>query len=93
MNRSQPCQFLDLTTNMCSIYEVRPVDCADFPHFHRRPATDYLYIHKQNIQYCPATMLLIEKLKEIIPSQLAADNRFNATNEISINPTEEKAGR
>lgn len=64
MNKSQPCQFLDLTTNMCSIYEVRPADCADFPHFHRRPSTDYLYIHKQNIEYCPATMLMVEKLKK-----------------------------
>ncbi|MEO6893653.1 MAG: YkgJ family cysteine cluster protein [Ginsengibacter sp.] len=69
MNRSQPCQFLDLKTNMCSIYEVRPADCADFPHFHRRPATDYFYIHKQNIEYCPATMLLVEKLKERVNSQ------------------------
>ncbi len=63
MNKSQPCQFLDLNTNMCPIYEVRPRDCADFPHFHNRPATDYLYIHKQNIEYCPATVLMIEKLK------------------------------
>lgn len=92
MNRSQPCQFLDLTTNMCSIYEVRPADCADFPHFHRRPATDYFYIHKQNIQYCPATMLLIENLKERMPSQFTADNRLGATNEISINSTEEGSG-
>jgi Fe-S-cluster containining protein len=93
MNRSQPCQFLDLTTNMCSIYEVRPADCADFPHFHRRPATDYFYIHKQNIQYCPATMLLIENLKERMPSQLTADNLLSATNEISINSTEDQPGR
>jgi hypothetical protein len=50
---------------MCSIYEVRPADCADFPHFHKRPATDYLYIHKQNIEYCPATMLLVEKMKAL----------------------------
>ncbi len=64
MNRSQPCQFLDLKTNMCSIYEVRPADCADFPHFKRRPAKDYFHIHKQNIEFCPATMLMIEKLKE-----------------------------
>src|SRR3982751_3239147 len=28
MNRKQPCQFLNLTNNMCSIYEVRPADCA-----------------------------------------------------------------
>lgn len=64
MNRSQPCQFLDLKTNMCSIYEVRPADCADFPHFHRRPAIDYFYIHSQNIEYCPATMFVVEKMKE-----------------------------
>lgn len=64
MNKSQPCQFLDLKTNMCSIYEVRPADCADFPHFHRRPASDYFYIHSQNIELCPATMVMVEKLKE-----------------------------
>lgn len=63
MNRSQPCQFLDLKTNMCTIYEVRPADCAEFPHFHKRPSTDYFYIHKQNIEFCPASMLMIEKLK------------------------------
>ena len=63
MNKSRPCQFLDLKTNMCTIYEVRPADCADFPHFLKRPQKDYLYIHKQNIEYCPATMLMVEKLK------------------------------
>lgn len=68
MNKSRPCQFLDLTTNMCTIYEVRPKDCADFPHFHRRPSTDYFYIHKQNIEHCPATMLLIEKLRTKLKS-------------------------
>ncbi|MEJ0103496.1 MAG: YkgJ family cysteine cluster protein [Bacteroidota bacterium] len=31
LNKSTPCQFLDLSTNMCSVYEVRPVDCAGFP--------------------------------------------------------------
>jgi Fe-S-cluster containining protein len=92
MNRSQPCQFLDLTTNMCSIYEVRPADCADFPHFHRRPSTDYFYIHKQNIEYCPATMLLVEKLKASIPAQYLAANRFSAVNEISVNSNEDEAG-
>src|SRR5512138_3325775 len=32
MNRNTPCQFLDLQTNMCTIYDVRPLDCAGFPH-------------------------------------------------------------
>ncbi len=63
MNRTQPCQFLDLKTNKCTIYEVRPADCADFPHFQKRPAKDYFYIHKQNIEFCPATMLMVEKMQ------------------------------
>lgn len=63
MNKSTPCQFLNLQTNMCSIYEVRPADCAGFPHLNKKPVPDYMYIHKQNIEYCPATMLFVEKLK------------------------------
>lgn len=62
MNRIQPCQFLDLKTNMCSIYEVRPRDCVGFPHLTRRKMTDYMVWHRQNIEYCPATFSLVEKL-------------------------------
>ncbi len=62
MNTSQPCQFLDRETNMCTIYEVRPADCAAFPHLTLTPFKYYMYIHKQNIEYCPATMLFIEKI-------------------------------
>lgn len=71
MNRSQPCQFLNLETNMCGIYEVRPADCAGFPHLSKAPLADYFYIHKQNIRYCPATYAFIEKLrqKKDVPSQ------------------------
>lgn len=68
VNLSQPCQFLDLKTNMCTIYEVRPADCADFPHFNKKPQKDYLYINKQNIEYCPASMLMVEKLKKALNS-------------------------
>ena len=66
MNTSQPCQFLDLSNNKCSIYEVRPADCAGFPHFTKTPFQDYFYIHKQNIEYCPATYALIEKMQELM---------------------------
>ena len=62
MNKSRPCQFLNLKTNMCTIYEVRPVDCAGFPHLVKKPLTEYMHVHKQNIEYCPATMLFVEKL-------------------------------
>lgn len=66
MNVSQPCQFLDLETNMCKVYEVRPTDCAGFPHLSKRPFHDYFYIHKQNIEYCPATYSMIKRLRDML---------------------------
>lgn len=66
VNRVQPCQFLDLETNKCSIYDIRPEDCATFPHFHRKPFADYNHIYEQNIEYCPATLKFITHLQENI---------------------------
>lgn len=62
INVSRPCQFLDLTDNKCSIYEVRPLDCSGFPHLKKRKMTEYLHVHQQNIDYCPATFKMVEKL-------------------------------
>ncbi|MEJ0103961.1 MAG: YkgJ family cysteine cluster protein [Bacteroidota bacterium] len=64
LNKSTPCQFLDLSTNMCSVYEVRPVDCAGFPHLSKRKFQDYIHVHQQNVEYCPATFKMVEKLME-----------------------------
>lgn len=64
--QKQPCVFLDLNTNKCNIYEVRPADCSGFPHLTKTPLKSYLYIHKQNIMYCPATYLFVEKMMERI---------------------------
>jgi len=64
--QKQPCVFLDLTTNKCTIYAVRPADCAGFPHLTKTPLKSYLYIHKQNIEYCPATYRFVEKIMERI---------------------------
>jgi Fe-S-cluster containining protein len=66
MNVKQPCQFLNLKTNMCSIYEVRPADCAEFPHLTKKKMIHYIHVHKQNVQHCPATFKMIEKLMEKI---------------------------
>ncbi|MGC4038217.1 MAG: YkgJ family cysteine cluster protein [Chitinophagaceae bacterium] len=62
MNKSTPCQFLDLKTNMCSIYAVRPGDCAGFPHLSKKRLKDYIHIHKQNVEYCPATYKMVNKM-------------------------------
>jgi Fe-S-cluster containining protein len=63
MNVKQPCQFLDLETNMCNIYAVRPRDCAGFPHHHKK-MVEYMHMYKQNIEYCPATYRLVEFMME-----------------------------
>jgi len=61
-NKKQPCQFLNLTDNKCSIYEIRPLDCSGFPHLQKKRMVDYIHVHKQNIEYCPATYKLVEKM-------------------------------
>ena len=61
MNKKQPCQFLNLKDNKCSIYEIRPADCAGFPHLPKK-LKGYVHVHKQNIEYCPATYRLVEKM-------------------------------
>lgn len=62
MNKQQPCQFLNLTDNKCSIYEVRPSDCAGFPHHTKKKVVDYMHVYKQNVEYCPATYKLVERM-------------------------------
>jgi uncharacterized protein len=64
-NKKQPCQFLNLKDNKCSIYEIRPADCAGFPHLTRKKMTDYMHVHRQNIEYCPATYKMVEKMKAL----------------------------
>src|SRR5262249_42158164 len=71
VNKSTPCQFLG-KNNKCSIYEIRPLDCAEFPHMLRR---DFRYQAKEktytnNMTYCPATLVFVEKLKERIEADL-----------------------
>jgi Fe-S-cluster containining protein len=66
MNVKQPCQFLNLTDNKCSIYEVRPADCSGFPHHDKKKMTDYVHVYKQNVEYCPATYKWVEKMMELV---------------------------
>ncbi|MEO6719317.1 MAG: YkgJ family cysteine cluster protein [Ferruginibacter sp.] len=65
-NKKQPCQFLNLADNKCSIYAIRPADCSGFPHLTKKKAVDYIHVHKQNIQYCPATFKMAEKMKALM---------------------------
>jgi uncharacterized protein len=62
VNTTQPCQFL--VDNKCSIYEVRPKDCAEFPHHNKKPFDLYNDTFTQNLHRCPATFTLIERLEK-----------------------------
>jgi len=64
VNTTQPCQFL--ADNKCSIYEVRPADCAEFPHHNKQPFDLYNETFKNNLVHCPATLILVDKLKKEI---------------------------
>ncbi len=69
MNVSQPCQFLNLQDNKCSIYDVRPADCAGFPHHDKKKMTDYMHVYKQNVEYCPATYKWVEKIMTLMKEE------------------------
>lgn len=67
VNVNQPCQFLNLEDNKCSIYAIRPEDCSGFPHLSKKNWSLYAHVHKQNIDYCPATFRMVEKIQQMIP--------------------------
>jgi uncharacterized protein len=62
VNKKQPCQWLNLKDNKCSIYEVRPLDCSTFPHHTKKDFDNYNHVYEQNIDKCPATYKLVEKM-------------------------------
>ena len=66
MNKSLPCQFLK-KDNKCGIYSVRPRDCSGFPHTQFRDFKLFVAeTHIQNIDYCPITLHIVEKMHEIV---------------------------
>ncbi len=64
INKNEPCQFLNPADNKCSIYDIRPLDCSGFPHLPKKKMVEFMHVHKQNIEYCPATYKLVEKMQE-----------------------------
>lgn len=65
MNKKTPCQHLG-KGNMCNIYTLRPSDCSGFPHTQNKEFYRYEHIHRQNIEYCPITMEVVERMFETI---------------------------
>ncbi len=62
--QSVPCTFLG-TDNYCSIYEVRPKACSEFPHTDRRKFQQISHLTLKNVAICPAAFNIVEKMKNL----------------------------
>ncbi|HEY6161467.1 MAG TPA: YkgJ family cysteine cluster protein [Bacteroidia bacterium] len=61
---SSPCVFLG-PDNYCSIYEVRPTACREYPHTDRKRFHQVLDLALKNTFVCPAVFRIVEELKKI----------------------------
>ena len=59
-----PCAFLG-EDNRCSIYDVRPKACREFPHTDRIKQYQILDLTQKNVTVCPAVYEIVEKFKTI----------------------------
>lgn len=58
-----PCTFLG-TDNYCSIYDVRPKACREFPHTNRKKFQQISNLTLKNIAICPAAFNIVEEMKK-----------------------------
>ncbi|RDY60746.1 YkgJ family cysteine cluster protein [Flagellimonas nanhaiensis] len=57
-----PCTFLG-ADNYCSIYEVRPKACREFPHTDRKKFHQISNLTLKNVSICPAAYNIVEAMK------------------------------
>ena len=60
-----PCVFLD-SDNYCSIYDVRPKACKEFPHTDRKKFHQIDNLTLMNVAICPAAYRIVEEMKRKI---------------------------
>jgi Fe-S-cluster containining protein len=60
-----PCAFLG-TDNYCSIYEVRPKACREFPHTDRKKFQQISHLTLKNVAICPAAFNIVENMKKLV---------------------------
>ena len=60
-----PCTFLG-ADNYCSIYEVRPKACREFPHTDRKKFQQISNLTLKNVAICPAAFNIVEAMKKSI---------------------------
>lgn len=60
-----PCAFLG-ADNYCSIYNVRPKACREFPHTDRKKFQQITNLTLKNVAICPAAYNIVEDMKRRI---------------------------
>ncbi len=65
VNRETPCPFLQ-ADDRCSIYAIRPLDCAEFPHHNKKPFDAWNDTFIGNVDKCPATFELVHRLEKAV---------------------------
>ncbi len=60
-----PCAFLG-HDNYCSIYDVRPKACREFPHTDRKKFQQISHLTLKNVAICPAAFEVVERMKEAL---------------------------
>jgi len=63
--KTVPCTFLG-TDNYCSIYDVRPKACREFPHTNRKKFQQISELTLKNVAICPAAFNIVEAMKKNI---------------------------
>lgn len=59
-----PCTFLG-ADNFCSIYEVKPKACREFPHTDRKKFQQISHLTLKNVAICPAAFNIVEEMKKL----------------------------
>jgi len=64
--KQAPCIFLNENDNTCTIYDVRPKACSEYPHTNRRKFIQLTNLTLNNTEICPAVYNIVEAMKEKI---------------------------
>jgi Fe-S-cluster containining protein len=60
--KSSPCYFLG-NDNKCSIYDVRPLACREYPHTDRKNMFQILDLTAKNVEICPAVAKIVTEME------------------------------
>lgn len=61
--RDKPCPFLG-ADDLCTIYDIRPADCREYPHTDKEGLTCRTMGVANNALVCPAVYWIVEQMKQ-----------------------------